>query len=78
MTEGRDALAFGVRDDLRLTVGVDMGYGREGCAKINADCFALVHFWRRRLGSFARTFWCNFRAASSEICRGHVRRERRQ
>ena len=29
--------------------------GGESRAEVDADCFALVHFWRRLLGRFTRT-----------------------
>src|SRR5947208_7594516 len=46
---GRDAFAFGVRDDLRFSVSVDMRDGREGRAKIDSDCFAIAHVLERAL-----------------------------
>ena len=39
----RDALAFRVWDDLRFSVGIDVGDGREGGAEVNSDCFAIAH-----------------------------------
>src|SRR4030095_7341890 len=51
-----DALAFGIWDDLRLTVSIYMRYGREGRAEVNADCFSWVHFWRSHWGRFTRSF----------------------
>ena len=38
---GRDALAFGVRNDLRLAVGVDVRDRGKGGAEVDADCFAV-------------------------------------
>jgi len=40
---GRDALAFRVRNDLRLTVGIDMSDRREGRPEVNSDCFSMRH-----------------------------------
>src|SRR4029434_6739695 len=38
-----DALTFSVWDDLRFSVGIDVGDGREGGAEVNSDCFAIAH-----------------------------------
>ena len=69
---GRDALAFGVRDDLRFAVGVDVGDRGEGGAKVNADCFSLSHMGQvekltARLSSFTALLRCNFHAGVAAI-----------
>ena len=42
----RDAFAFGVRDDLRLAVNVDVRHRAERGAKIDSDSFSSSHFVR--------------------------------
>src|SRR5438874_3307056 len=39
----RDALALGIRDDLRLAVRIDVRDSAEGGAKVNSNCFSSSH-----------------------------------
>ena len=45
----RDTFALRVRDDLRLSVHVDVRNGTKGGAEINSNCFSLSHLLRVNL-----------------------------